>query len=331
LSQKALTSPTIKPNFMSVEHTYVKTIGKQNLQSPLRVYFAGKVRGDMDWRSWLFHDARIMSRDPCEGEINIYGADKYTPGTVLYGGPSALSCDHGCWHDTEHGIVNPFDSNRDFMQENGGSIHAGWEWPSTLVEPASCPEGSNGLSKKQAVERCMYQIHMADAIYAFIDSPDCHGTLAEIGFAYAVGVPIHLVFADKLENSRTVIDHDNHGMETGRDDFWFIKQMATTVDYGGPRAGVHHIAYSAIKSLRPAKPIRRERIKTSDRVKILTRDNYQCQMCGVSRTDGAVLEIDHIHPISKGGSNGLHNLQVLCRECNSGKSDKIIPMPGQAN
>ena len=60
------------------------------------------------------------------------------------------------------------------------------------------------------------------------------------------------------------------------------------------------------------------------RVDILTRDNYTCQMCGIGRKDGAILEIDHIHPVSRGGTNDPKNLQVLCRECNGGKSNRIV-------
>jgi hypothetical protein len=221
--------------------------------------------------------------------------------------------------------VNGWNGNEDFTW-NHASVHIGREWPSTLVGNG-CPDGTNGVSKRQAVERCMYQIHLAEAVYAFIDSPDCHGTLAEIGFAYALGIPIHLVFSDGLKNSRTVIDHDNHGVEVGHDDFWFIKQMATTVNYGEPWEGVGHVAYNPAATASRSRGILRERIKPSDRVKVLVRDNYQCRMCGIGRVDGAVLELDHVHPVSKGGSNDLTNLQVLCRECNSGKSNKIIPMP----
>ncbi len=304
---------------MSIEHTYIENIGMRNLQAPLRVYFAGKVcKNNPDWRCLLFNNNRIMSMPVCNEKINIYNGS-YPAGTVLYAGPTALSCDHGCWHSTNHGIVNPFnDNDREHM-------HVGREWPDLLAD--CCPTGSNGLSKKQAVERCMYQIRTAEAVYAFIDSADCHGTLTEIGYAYAVGVPIHLVFCSKLKNSRTIIDHDNHGAEIEHDDFWFIKQMATTVDYGHPWAGVNHIAYNAPDTTPSSSQFQRQRLKASDRVTVLVRDNYQCKMCGISRTDGAVLEIDHIHPISKGGSNDLTNLQVLCRECNSGKSNKIIPMP----
>ena len=67
---------------------------------------------------------------------------------------------------------------------------------------------------------------------------------------------------------------------------------------------------------------KRQPIKASLRFEILKRDDYRCQMCGVTAKDGATLEIDHIHPVSKGGSNEPDNLQVLCRDCNAGKSDQ---------
>ena len=56
---------------------------------------------------------------------------------------------------------------------------------------------------------------------------------------------------------------------------------------------------------------------------VLARDNWTCCSCGRnSREDGIVLEVDHILPRSKGGSNDPDNLQTLCKKCNIGKSNK---------
>jgi hypothetical protein len=62
------------------------------------------------------------------------------------------------------------------------------------------------------------------------------------------------------------------------------------------------------------------------RVDILERDNYTCQMCGAKAPD-VKLEIDHKTPRAKGGTNDPENLQVLCKDCNIGKSDRIIRLP----
>jgi len=66
---------------------------------------------------------------------------------------------------------------------------------------------------------------------------------------------------------------------------------------------------------------KRKPIRSSIRYQVLKRDNHQCQSCGVTAKDGAKLEIDHIKPVSKGGTNDPDNLQVLCKDCNLGKSD----------
>lgn len=51
---------------------------------------------------------------------------------------------------------------------------------------------------------------------------------------------------------------------------------------------------------------------------ILSKSGYRCIECGATK-DETTLHIDHIKPISKGGSNELDNLQVLCRKCNLSK------------
>jgi 5-methylcytosine-specific restriction endonuclease McrA len=45
--------------------------------------------------------------------------------------------------------------------------------------------------------------------------------------------------------------------------------------------------------------------------------------CGQSaKNDGVAVEVDHIVPVAKGGTNDIENLQTLCRNCNQGKKDK---------
>ena len=72
---------------------------------------------------------------------------------------------------------------------------------------------------------------------------------------------------------------------------------------------------------------KRERNKMTDKLRttILTRDNYTCKNCGLSRHQEPhlCLHVDHIIPIAKGGKTHEKNLQTLCWECNLKKGDKI--------
>ncbi len=66
---------------------------------------------------------------------------------------------------------------------------------------------------------------------------------------------------------------------------------------------------------------------------VYLRDKFTCQNCqlkpmtknkhGLEIPDLTLLAIDHIFPYAKGGGNKDTNLQVLCRKCNSRKSDKV--------
>ncbi|MEM8719360.1 MAG: HNH endonuclease [Cyanobacteria bacterium P01_G01_bin.39] len=64
-------------------------------------------------------------------------------------------------------------------------------------------------------------------------------------------------------------------------------------------------------------------ISKSTRVSVLHRDKYKCVFCGRS-SQQIELQIDHIIPFSRGGSNQIDNLQTLCVDCNQGKSDRIL-------
>jgi len=65
-------------------------------------------------------------------------------------------------------------------------------------------------------------------------------------------------------------------------------------------------------------------ISLSLRYEVLRRDNFKCVRCGQTPASnpGVELHIDHKQPYSKGGETVLENLQVLCSECNLGKSNR---------
>lgn len=65
---------------------------------------------------------------------------------------------------------------------------------------------------------------------------------------------------------------------------------------------------------------------------IKERDSYTCQNCSVSLADEPhlLLEVDHIVPLSKGGTSTPDNLQTLCWKCNRTKANKM-PFAGHSN
>jgi 5-methylcytosine-specific restriction endonuclease McrA len=60
-------------------------------------------------------------------------------------------------------------------------------------------------------------------------------------------------------------------------------------------------------------------IPTELRRAVFERDGGRCVDCGGSFD----LQYDHILPVAHGGATTLQNLQLLCAECNRGKSDSI--------
>ncbi len=68
---------------------------------------------------------------------------------------------------------------------------------------------------------------------------------------------------------------------------------------------------------------KRKAISKSDRYDVFKRDKFTCQYCGRKAPD-VVLQIDHIVPVSKGGTNEILNYITSCADCNSGKSNKVL-------
>lgn len=78
---------------------------------------------------------------------------------------------------------------------------------------------------------------------------------------------------------------------------------------------------------------RRRRIRPSDKAEVFARDNYTCQICGISKDfldsfcyglgDYLLLETDHIQSVAQGGTGrDIDNLQCLCWRCNRKKGGR---------
>ena len=67
----------------------------------------------------------------------------------------------------------------------------------------------------------------------------------------------------------------------------------------------------------------RKALTKKTRFEVFKRDKFTCQYCG-SKAPEVILEVDHIKPVAKGGSNDIMNLITACKSCNCGKRDKEL-------
>ncbi len=59
------------------------------------------------------------------------------------------------------------------------------------------------------------------------------------------------------------------------------------------------------------------------RFEVFKKNDFTCQYCG-RKTPEVILELEHIIPISKGGTDELDNLTTSCFECNRGKGASLL-------
>jgi len=82
-----------------------------------------------------------------------------------------------------------------------------------------------------------------------------------------------------------------------------------------------------------------EKVSAQLRTQILERNGYTCQVCGAGSGDTDPvnpnrkirLHIDHIVPISRGGTSDPDNLRVLCSACNQGRANIQTPTESTKN
>ena len=57
-----------------------------------------------------------------------------------------------------------------------------------------------------------------------------------------------------------------------------------------------------------------------NRAAVLQRDYFTCHYCSQEANT-----VDHLIPLSKGGTDEMSNLVAACVSCNSGKRDRVAP------
>lgn len=95
-----------------------------------------------------------------------------------------------------------------------------------------------------------------------------------------------------------------------------------------PLLGVMAVAVAVVAAFvlfRRRRPTAKDDVRffPSDmRQEVIRRDGNSCRYCGADGDAlGVELQMDHIHPWSKGGPTNVANAQLLCSPCNRMKSD----------
>ena len=61
----------------------------------------------------------------------------------------------------------------------------------------------------------------------------------------------------------------------------------------------------------------------ADVIRLFEKQNSQCIYCGADISEGRHT-IEHLVPLSRGGSNAIENVALACRSCNARKGDKTV-------
>lgn len=107
---------------------------------------------------------------------------------------------------------------------------------------------------------------------------------------------------------------------------WFLLEILFVCDVSDPSCGVCNVCRAKKRSRRRsrakarAKELDRMRKKAHKKKKLVRRVYGKwCYLCREKIGD----TIDHVIPLSKGGTNDIENLRPACYDCNWQKGDKI--------
>ena len=175
-----------------------------------KVYLAGK-RTEHGWRDAIVPRGCIDCTDEIEYEYETPWKPRHAPNEwalrsgMFYDitGPFFIGCDHGCTH--------------------GRSTHA---------IAGGCVQSHYGEMRDVARRLCLAAIRRSDIVFAWLDDVTAYGTIAEIGYASALGKRIVVV----VPPCTTKHVHEWVGIDTHLEDYqtcecmrhgdtWFVAGM----------------------------------------------------------------------------------------------------------
>jgi len=136
-----------------------------------------------------------------------------------------------------------------------------------------------------------------------------------------------LVLSPMLQDDGSILLATQNGQVMQRDEFnEFMAACIAFYEKTTP-AEISAMNTEAAEMVKPPKLVISDKVKMRDRAssarsriykQLAARDGEKCRQCGSTHK----LHVDHIKPISLGGTNDLTNLQLLCQSCNIKKSNK---------
>lgn len=162
---------------------------------PRRVYLAGKIKAEHEWR----------------GNAAVTGEDR--AGSAY--GPDWREAERIVWmQGTAFRHVGPFSISDD---------HRGGHRPGAIHMVNEC---LLGISKNEVLKSCLKAIAGCDVLCAHINTADAFGTLVEIGYAAGLGKVIAVTIDADLAAETSRFLGTSHNDDVGEHDFWFVQQIA---------------------------------------------------------------------------------------------------------
>lgn len=278
-----------------VVELFVRAVGKaaEGAGVSMKIYLAGKITITKDYDKGNWREEII--------DFSEYCLSRYSDTEFSGAWPIKKGLIFG-----KHDYVGPYvNSSPSHIGDQVDSIHS-----------------NLSINKIAIANRCRSAIGNADLVFAWIDSEDCHGTLVELGYAYALRKDIFIAYDSAqfkpLRNSTVYANYEENyegGNWDCEDPLWF----AGVFCYSGTKPSYEFS--SARKALdwylnHPTNVPYQEYLQSEHwkqtRQGALERAGYRCQVCGITTN----LQVHHV-TYENLGAELPHDLTVLCKEHHS--------------